>query len=169
MSDVSDASVVSVVSVEVSSLALAAGFSSSTFTGASFCSFATSGFSSSTFLEVTSDSFFSGFGASCCFSTSTLAAGFTSCTSAFGALTGTGAGFTAAFLGAISILPTVFICNFSALAFKTSSFFSSSTLFLSIFSSSSSLIASFSFLFSSPTSFDAAFLLASVSKPSCST
>ena len=34
---------------------------------------------------------------------------------------------------------------------------------------SETLIASFSFLFSSPTSFDAAFLLASVSKPSCST
>ena len=81
----------------------------------------------------------------------------------------TGSLLTSAFFASISILPTVLTCNFSALALKTSSFFSSSNLFFSIFASNSSLIASFSFRFSSPTSLDAAFLLASVSKPSCST
>ena len=166
VSNTSDVSDVSDVSKEASSLALAADFSFSTFTDSSFSSCITSCFSSKTFLEGTSVTFFSTFGASSGFFSSTLVAGFSSLTVTFGVSTEIGAGFATAFLGAISILPTVFICNFSDLAFKTSSFFSASSLFLSIFASSSILIASFSFLFSSPTSFDAAFLLASVWKPS---
>ena len=69
----------------------------------------------------------------------------------------------------ISILPTVFNSSLSALALKISSFLTSSALFFSNLASSSIRIASFSLRFSSPTSFDAAFLLASVSKPSSKT
>jgi len=82
--------------------------------------------------------------------------------------TGDSSTLTCGFLS-ISILPTVFNSSLSAFALKTSSFLTSSALFFSNLASSSIRMASFSLRFSSPTSFDAAFLLASVSKPSSKT